>query len=921
MPDDRPSPDELLARVQAEETRAQRGRLKVFFGYAAGVGKTFAMLQAAHRARADGVDVVVGYVEPHGRRETEALLEGLEVLPFRQIPYRGVTVREFDLDAVLARRPQLVLVDELAHTNVEGSRHAKRWQDVEELLDAGIDVDTTLNVQHIESLNDVIAQITGVVVRETLPDALLERADEFELVDLTPDELMERLREGRVYVAPQAERALRSFFQKSNLVALRELSLRQTANRLRRDVDAARQAKLATSPWATSERLLVCVGPSPTTSRLIRTAKRMAFAFGSEWLAVAVATRGEDQKPTATRQQIAGHLRLAEQLGAETHTLVGQNVAATVLEYARSRNVSKIIVGKTAQPVWRRLFAGSVVDELLNASGKIDVYVIQGEEEADAPAPNRNDLPTRRTPIVWSQYLATIAVVAVCGAFGWLTKSLQLAEANIVMVFLLGVAFVAARYGRGPAVVAAVTSVLVFDFCFVPPYYSFAISDTQYTLTFAVMLGIGLLISALTARIQEQLRTSQSQERRTASLFRLTKQLSELTGSDFLIRTAGKQLSEIFTAEVVLYLRESKPDGVGSPDPAAIDLRTGEGTSIAQRPINAVVAQWVAEHDQIAGAGTDTLPNATALFVPLIGSQRTVGALGVKPQDAERFLDPEQRRLLETCASFIALAIERDQSVLEAQEAHLEVQSEQLRNSLLSSVSHDLRTPLAAITGAASSLLDVPLDQEPASRRELLQTVVEESHRLARLFDNLLDMTRLESGVVKLNKQWQVLEEILGSALARVRHVLGQHLIHVELALDLPLLSLDGVLIEQVFVNLLENAARYTPAGSHITISAKAIHNRVEIRVTDNGPGLPPGTESKVFEKFFRATTTPPDGRRGVGLGLAICQGIVQAHCGRIQARNRSEGGAEFLITFPCNETPPRVPLDEAETNPPETAA
>ena len=653
----------------------------------------------------------------------------------------------------------------------------------------------------------------------------------------------------------------------------------------------------------------------------------MASAFGSEWLAVAVATRGEEQTPTAVRQQIAGHLRLAEQLGAETHTLVGQNVAATVLEYARSRNVSKIIVGKTAQPGWRQWFVGSVVDELLNASAEIDVYVIQGEVETDIVAPTRADFPARRKPIVWWQYLATIGVVAVSGGFGWLSKSLQLAEANIVMLFLLGVAFVATRYGRGPAIVAAVASVLVFDFCFVPPYYSFAISDTQYALTFAVMLGIGLLISTLTAQLQEQLRMSQAQERRTAALFRLTKQLSELTGSDFLIRTAGKQLSEMFAAEVVIYLREPKFVGYDSIVPGTletcptIDLRTGEETSIAKQPINAVVAQWVAEHDQIAGAGTDTLPNATALFVPLIGSQRTVGALGVKPQDAERFLDPEQRRLLETCASFIALAIERDQSLLEAQEAQLEVESEQLRNSLLSSVSHDLRTPLAAITGAASSLLDVPADQEPASRRELVQTVVEESQRLARLFDNLLDMTRLESGSVRLNKQWQVLEEIIGSALARVRRLLEHHSVDVHLPHDLPLLSLDGVLIEQVFVNLLENAARYTPAGSQIAISAKTINNRVEIRVTDNGPGFPPGTESKVFEKFFRATTTTPDGRRGVGLGLAICHGIVQAHHGRIQALNRPEGGAEFLITFPCDETPPRVPLDEPDTNSPENAA
>ena len=896
MSNDRPNPDELLARVQAEETRERRGRLKVFFGYAAGVGKTFAMLEAAQREKAQGVEVVVGYVEPHGRAETEALLEGLEALPFRQVPYRGVTLREFDLDAALARHPQLLLVDELAHTNAEGLRHAKRWQDVEELLDAGIDVYTTLNVQHVESLNDVIAQITGVIVHETLPDAVLEQADEIELIDLTPEELIERLTAGKVYLAPQAERALQSFFQKSNLVALREMSLRQTADRLRRDVEEARHDKSATAPWATNERLMVCVGPSPTTARLLRTAKRMSMAFGCEWLAVAVASAHPKSASHAAREQIADHLRLAERLGAETHTLVGSNLADTVLEFARSRNVTKIVVGKTAQAWWRRLLAGGVVDQLLERSGEIDVYVIRGEvEDAAAPRTHRADV-SPPTQIAWFEYLKTAAVVAVCGFFGWVIQSLQLAEANIVMVFLLGVAFVAAMFGRGPAIAAAIVSVLVFDFCFVPPQFTFAVSDAQYLITFAVMLGIGLLISALTARIQQQLRLSQQQERRTAELFRLTRQLSELVGSEFLVRIAGSQVAELFSGEVVVFLR-SEGD--------AIELRFGETTSIAAVPVNAVVAQWVTGHSQIAGAGTDTLPNATALFVPLVGSQQTVGAIGVKPTDPERFFDPEQRRLLETCASLIALAIERDQSVLEAQQAQVQVQTEQLRNSLLSSVSHDLRTPLAAIYGSAASLLDCGDGLSESSRRELLQSVAEESQRLSRLVDNLLEMTRLESGALALNRQWQVLEEIVGSALSRVRGMLGDRSVQTQIASDFPLVKLDGVLFEQVLINLLENAVRYTPAGSRIEISATASRRQVEIHVADNGPGLPVGQEARVFEKFFRGNSAAPDSRRGVGLGLAICRGIVQAHGGNIRAQNRPQGGAEFVITLPLDEPPP----------------
>jgi two-component system sensor histidine kinase KdpD len=898
MANERPSPDELLARLHAGEAQARRGKLKIFFGYVAGVGKTYAMLEAARRERADGVDVVAGYVEPHARPETQALLQGLEVLPVRQVPYRGVTVREFDLDAALARRPQLILVDELAHTNVEGSRHAKRWQDVEELLEAGIDVWSTLNVQHVESLNDIIAQITGVVIRETLPDAVLERADDIELVDLTPEELMDRLQAGKVYVPQQAERALRSFFQKSNLVALRELSLRQAAQRLRRDVEAARQERAAPLPWATNERVLVCVGPSPTTAKLLRRAKRMASAFGADWLAVAVDTHGPAEADPG-REQVTRHLRLAAQLGAETHVLVGRDVARTVLDYAHSRNVTQIVVGKTAVPWWKRWFVGTVVDDLMENSGGIDVCVVRGEaEETPRPAPAP---PPRHIP--WWSYAATAAVVVLCGVISGLTRFGGLAEANeanTVMVFLLGVVFTASWFGRGPAVFAAVAGVLVFDFFFVPPFFSFAVSDTAYLFTFAVMLGIGLLISALTARSQQLLQSSQLQEHRTAALYRVTKQLSELAGQDFLVASAGQQLREIFGGEVALWLREPNGD---------LTVRFG-ATSLAAQPPNDVVAQWVAEHQQAAGLGTDTLPQATALLMPLVGSQRTIGALGIRPAEPKLLADPEQRRLLETCASMIALSLERDQSVLESQDAQLQVQAERLRNSLLSSVSHDLRTPLAAIAGAASSLRDGAPPE--GARREFAQSIMDEAHRMTRLVDNLLDMTRLQSGTLQLNKQWHVLEEIVGSARGRVRGELAGHEVRVHLPEDLPLIHVDGLLMEQVFVNLLENVARYTPPGSRVDISARRDADEMVIRVADNGPGLPAGAERRVFEKFYRgAREVTPDGRRGVGLGLTISQAILEAHGGRIQARTLPEGGAEFLLVLPCREAPPTVALDQ----------
>jgi two-component system sensor histidine kinase KdpD len=891
MSNDRPDPDELLARVAAEEARAKRGKLRIYFGYAAGVGKTYAMLEAAQRERAQGVDIVVGYVEPHGRNETEALLAGLEAIPSKSVPYRGVLLREFDLDAALARRPQIILVDELAHTNVDGSRHAKRWQDIEELLDAGIDVWTTLNVQHVESLNDVIAQITGVVVRETLPDAVLEKADSIELIDLTPEELLERLQEGKVYIEQQAQRALQNFFQRQNLTALRELSLRQTADRLRRDVDAAREALRRTQPWATNERLLVCVGPSPTTTRLIRAAKRMAAAFGAEWIATAVEPSGRAASPDATAR-IAQHLRLAEQLGATTHILSGTRVAETVLEFSRARNVTKIIIGKTAQPWWRRAVFGSVVDDLLKHSGPIDVYVIQGEAEHETTT----RVARAGQPAGRKRYFAAASVVTVCAAASHLAGMLRLSETNQVMLFLLGVAWTAYRYGRGPGVFSAIASVLVFDLFFVPPLNTFAVSDVEYLVTFGVMLVIGLTISTLTVRLSEQLAVAKRQEFRTASLFQLTKQLSAVQGTDFLTQIAGRRLSEVFEGEAMICtLRDGE-----------LTLRYGEKTSINENPQNALVARWVAEHEQMAGMGTDTLPSATAFFVPLTGSQQTVGAVGVRSADESRMLDPEQRRLLTTCASLIALSVERDWSVVEAQESRLKAEAEKLRSTLLSSVSHDLRTPLAVIAGASTSLLEGDRSMGQETRRELLDTLVDESRRLSRLVENLLHMTRLESGVKQVNKEWHVFEDVVGSAV-RESYRLDCRRLETDIPADLPLVPLDPVLIEQVLINLFDNAAKYSPPGKPVRLIAGVRDGNILVEISDQGPGLQPGEERRIFDRFFRSAAAE-ERHRGTGLGLAICRAIIEAHGGRIWARNRNGApGAVFSFTLPLDH-PPHLP-------------
>jgi len=889
---DRPDPDSLLARVLDEESRAKRGKLRIFFGYAAGVGKTYAMLQAAQREKAQGVNVVVGYVEPHGRPETEALLAGLEHLPTRAIPYKGVTLREFDLDAALALKPELMLVDELAHTNVDGSRHAKRWQDVEELRDAGINVWTTLNVQHIESLNDVIAQITGIVIRETLPDAVLETADEFELVDVTPEELTERLQEGKVYIPQQASRALQNFFLRGNLVALRELSLRQAANRLQRDVEEARHERAVLAPWLTAERLLVCVGPSPSSAQIVRSTKRLAVSLGAEWLAVAVQTGDQGAEAEHRWQRTGANLRLAEKLGAETHTLIGRSIPDTLLQFARERNVSKIVVGKTALPWWKRLF-GTILDELLKTAGGIDIYVVSADNSETATPAHAAVKPA----VDWSDYGSAGAIVAGCALLGWLAHAFGLAEANIVMIFLAGVALVATRFGRGPAVAAAATSVLVFDFCFVPPYFTFAVADTEYVITFAVMLGMGLLISGLASRQRSQLKASQQQERRTGQLFRMTRQLSELSGTEFLLRTAGNQLIEVFDGEVVIYAREGKDQ---------LAIRYGESTEIARHAINQGVAVWVAENGRIAGASTDTLPNATALFVPLTGSRGTMGAVGIRPRDADRFLDPDQIRLAETCASLIALSLERDESMLAAHEAEFQIETEKLRNSLLSAVSHDLRTPLAGIAGASSTLASAGDALSAGTRADLLSTISEEAERLSRLVDNLLHMTRLSSGTVEINRQWHPVDEIIGSALTRMERQVAGRTIHIEVEADLPLVHVDSILIEQLLVNLIDNAIKYSPADSPIDVSALHTSTGVALEVADRGRGFSPGDERRVFDMFYRGSDEGSD-QRGTGIGLAICRAIADVHGANIVATNRSGGGAIVRLTVPFAEAPPGV--------------
>jgi len=894
MPEPRANPDQLLRRLQAEEARAQRAKLKIFFGAAPGVGKTYAMLEAAQAAKTQGRDVVVGLVETHARQETQALLHGLDRLPLRALPYRGQTLQEFDLDAALRRRPDVLLVDELAHTNVPGSRHPKRWHDVVELLDSGIEVWTTLNVQHLESLNDVVAQVTGVRVRETLPDAALERADEVELVDLPPDALLQRLKDGKVYAPEAANRATGGFFKRGNLLALRELALRRTAERVDEDVRAHRHAEGIEATWPVAEHILVCVGPTPSSADLVRAAKRMAAGLRARWTALAVEVPQNRPAPQA-QAALVQHMRLAEQLGAQVVTLTGNSVSEEVLAWARAQNVTRIVLGKPTHPRWRDVLFGSLLDEVVRGSGDIQIHAIAG---LPAPMPDAPQRARRPLPSLRELTAASLAIASCTGIAALLYG--HVATSELAMVYLLGIVAVATRFGRAASLLASILSVAAFDFCFVPPHFTFAVSDVNYVATFSVMFVVGVVISTLTERVRHQGMAARRREARTAALYGLSRELARARDLPQILMASRTHIASVFDAQLLFLVTEPTTGMLEQPAPR-------DDFQLDQR--DASVAAWVLEHDQLAGLTTDTLAAAHALFLPLATPNAKLGVLGVLPADPARLREPGQRQLLETFAQQVVGAMARVRLTDDAHSSRVQAERQELRNSLLSTVSHDLRTPLAAITGSATTLLEHS-HHDAETRRDLLETIRDEADRLNRLVTNLLDMTRLESGGLQPKREWTPLEEIVGASLDHLSRALVNHTIRVDLPANLPLLPVDVVLFEQVLMNLLDNAAKYTPPGTPIEISAQGDAQQVVVEVADRGPGLPAGSEARIFDRFFRAPSG--SGIRGTGLGLAIVHGIVTAHGGTVSARNREGGGAVFRLTLPVEGAPSAPPEEEA---------
>jgi two-component system sensor histidine kinase KdpD len=892
----RPSPEALLEAARREERRV--GKLRIFVGAAPGVGKTYEMLQQAQARKKDGYDIIVGVVETHGRKETEALLTGLEIIPRRQIEYKGQMLSEMDVDAIIARRPQIVLVDELAHTNVEGSRHPKRYLDVEELMSYGIDVYTTVNIQHIESLNDVVAQITHVRVRETVPDAVFDRADAVELVDLTPDDLIERLKEGKVYVPKQAERALQHFFSPANLTALRELALRRTAERVDEQLLTEMQARAIQGPWAAGERIVVCVSEDPRCPGLVRYAKRLADRLHGPWTALYIEGRRAVQISEEERDRIVDTLRLAESLGGEAVTLPAGNrsIADDVIDYAHAHNVTQIIIGKSSRSRWFEMLHGSVVHDLVRRSGSISVHVIAGDQLPGASIPKKTlRTAEEKKAFELGPYLfATLAVALALGAAELVNY--WIGVENVDLVFLTAIVGLAARFGLLPSLFASLLSALCYNFFFLPPIYTFTIEDPHNIAAFALFTVVAIIVSHVAARGRLQAVTARTRVQTVESLYSFSRKLAGAGTLDDVLWATAFQTAMMLRVRVVLLLQEH----------GILRIKSGYPPEDMLDDADVAAAKWSFENNRAAGRGSDTLPGAKWLFLPMRTGRGAIGVIGIDSDKPGPWLTPDQRRLLDALADQGALAIERVQLVEGMERAQRTAETERLRAALLTSISHDLKTPLASVLGSASALRELSNKLTDSEKVELLSTIIEESERLNRFIANLLDITRLESGAVTPTLAPHDLSEVIGSTLQRTTKILRNHSVQLDIATDLPMVSIDAVLFEQVLFNLLDNAAKYAAPDTTVSIRTWRDRDSLILQILDEGEGIPETDLEHIFDKFYRVQKTDQV-RAGTGLGLAISRGFVQAMNGTIGAANRSDRrGAVFTITLPISSQQPQ---------------
>ncbi|MFA7276692.1 MAG: sensor histidine kinase KdpD [Pseudobdellovibrionaceae bacterium] len=887
----RPNPDEILSAVEAHARAAGRGSLKIFFGSSAGVGKTYAMLQAAKKIYDAGVDVMIGVVETHGRPETLALVEGLPYLPMKHVTHKGVTLQEFDLDKALERKPALILMDELAHSNAPGSRHAKRWQDVEELVDSGIDVYTTLNVQHLEGFNDVVGNITGVNVHETIPDSFFDEADEIQLVDIPTEELLDRLQSGKVYIAEgAAERAAQNFFNKTNLMSLREMALRRTAEHVDADTDIERiQAGLFT-PNVAGDRVLVCIGPDKLAAKLVRSGWRLAKSLKAPWYVITVDDDRMDLQDEE-KKRVRRALQIAEQHDAQINILQEENIGESILDYARSKGITKIVMGRNIRTSWERRIYTSLVEYIISHSGDIDVYVITGT----MPRRKRSwQLPRdRQTPL---SYLYAVGLSALCTAVGYSLGAL-LKPADVIMIYLIGIVISAARFGRFPALLSALVSVVSLNFFFINPLYTLSVADASYWFTFLVMLATSAVISSQASKLRAETLRARGRERETQMFYALTREMVATREKKDLLALTLKHLGDALEGRALIWIKQ---------DDGRLDVKGGEPEG--DRLKEESVADWATQHKQSAGMGTNTLPAAQAYYQPVLGIAYSYGVISYTPSGEKSDISESERDVLETFASLLASSLDRITAAHQAENLRIDNQAENVRNTLLSSMSHDLRTPLAAIRGSVETLIATDQDISGDTRQALLKSIGDQADRLTRVMNNLLDMTRLETGQINIRSENYYLPELIGSALGHLQATLKNHRMMTFIPDNLPMVSVDAILFEQVLQNLLENAASFSPPGSSITIHVKVNHKGLLISVADEGTGIPDGMERHIFEKFY--TIGRKDRASGAGLGLAICRAIIESHGGKIWAEKKNLGQKESGATIHILLPPARLVKD-----------
>ncbi|SFP83760.1 two-component system, OmpR family, sensor histidine kinase KdpD [Oscillibacter sp. PC13] len=888
----RPNSEALLKNIQCTEPEFT-GKLKIFFGYAAGVGKTYAMLEAAHRAKDAGVDVVAGYIEPHTRPETAALLEGLEQLPPKVVSYKGMDLQEFDLDGALRRRPRLILVDELAHTNAPGCRHAKRYQDVQELLRFGIDVYTTVNVQHLESLNDVVASITGVTVTERIPDSVFDSADQVEVMDLEPADLLDRLRAGKIYQEAQASQATEHFFTGKNLAALREIALRRTADRLERGAGAGDGTKARTG-----EHILICLSGAPSNAKVIRTAARMAEAFHGFFTALFVEPAASSQSEEE-RGQLLANLRLAEELGARIATVYGDDPAIQIAAYARVSGISKIVLGRSPRQRGFLLSSKNLVDRLNELAPDLDIYIIP-----DQSVPNsRRKLASRpvQERFSWTDSLRMFSLLALCTAVGYLFRGLGFKNDNIIMVYILGVLGVSmVTTGRSYSLLSSVLSVLIFNFFFTHPYFTL-MSDPSYLATFGIMFIVALLGSSLTTRIKRQATQSANKAYRTEVLLETSRKLQKSEGTAAILAVTAAQLGKLLERDLLLY-----PVGEDGELAEAMCFPAVFGTNMDGylTPEERAVADWVRKNSKHAGATTGTLPSSKCLYLAVRGAEQVLAVAGIVIAPARK-PDAFEKNLMVAILDECGLALEKERMIRAKQRVEETAQQEALRANLLRAISHDLRTPLTSISGNAGILMENGKVLDEAKRQALYVSIYDDSMWLISLVENLLSITRMEHGAMKLNIQPELLDEVFTEALSHLDRNAGKHHISVDLKDDLLMADMDAQLIVQVVINIVNNAIKYTPEGSSILVSAKKAGRFVQVAIADNGPGIPKEAREKLFDMFYTVNNARGDGRRGLGLGLSLCRSIVAAHGGSISALDNPPHGTIFLFTLRASEVTP----------------